>query len=170
MPNLLNPTPISELEQTPCFHRQDLGFWCPSLSRALRQESGATMVEIAVTLPIFSLLLFGLINFALVIFGFCNVTYASRFAARYASLHSSTSQVPATTTSVQSIVAPFIFQYPANTSSTTLFYVQQYAASNGNLIGNAAGVTVSITYTLVMPFFTFQGPALSSTSYGLIIQ
>ena len=147
----------------------------PSLLQSFRNDDGATLVEIAVTLPIFFLLVFGLINFALVMFGFCNISYASRAAARYACLHSATSSpdttvAQATTTAntattISTLVGRFIYAYPSNTYSSSLTY-----SGSGNQVGNTATVTVTITYNLSMPLFTYNGLTLKSTATGVIIQ
>jgi Flp pilus assembly protein TadG len=76
-------------------------------------ERGSELVELAVILPVFFLLLFGLFNFSIVLFGYSNATYATRAATRYAALHSSTSLVPSTTASIQSYATQFLFAAPA---------------------------------------------------------
>ncbi len=48
-----------------------------------KAERGTTMVEFALTLGIFSLILFGLIGMAVVFFGWLTVTSAARDGARY---------------------------------------------------------------------------------------
>lgn len=49
-----------------------------------RRQNGAVMVEMALTLPIFILLVFAIIELALVIFNFTRAVEATRAGARYA--------------------------------------------------------------------------------------
>ena len=49
-----------------------------------KREQGATMVEMALTLPLFLLLIFAIIEFALVIFSWTRAVDAPRAGARYA--------------------------------------------------------------------------------------
>ena len=49
-----------------------------------KREQGATMVEMALTLPLFLLLIFAIIEFALVIFTWTRAVDATRAGARYA--------------------------------------------------------------------------------------
>lgn len=52
------------------------------------------MVEMALVFPLFLVLLFGLVSFGIAIFYQQQVTNAAREAARYAAIHSATSQCP----------------------------------------------------------------------------
>jgi Flp pilus assembly protein TadG len=130
----------------------------------LGEESGASLVEVALVLPVVFLMTFGLINFALIAFGLGNLGYANRSALRYASIHSNTSLVPATSTSIANVVKPFIFPYPSNTYSTTVTY------SPGNAVGSQVRVLTIVTYTVILPGFILHGPVLTSQSSGIITQ
>jgi len=61
------------------------------LSRASR---GQTMVELAIVMPLFLMVLFGIIVLGLGIFYQQQVTNAAREAARYAAIHTATAQCP----------------------------------------------------------------------------
>jgi Flp pilus assembly protein TadG len=101
-----------------------------------RDEHGGTLIEMAIVLPTFFLMLFGYFNFAVILFEYCTANYASLVAVRYAALHSNTSLNPATTTSIQAVVA----QYLILPSSVTPHYTITY--SGGNVVGQSVGVTV----------------------------
>jgi Flp pilus assembly protein TadG len=133
--------------------------------RMLDEECGSSLIELALVLPIVFLMTFGLINFALVAFGINNIQYASRSAMRYACIHSSTSLQPATTQSVSGMIQPFLFQYPHNTTLTTVAY-----GTTGNVVGSTVGVTVTITYTIRLPGYTLNGPTLTAQASGVITQ
>jgi Flp pilus assembly protein TadG len=110
-------------------------------------ESGGTLLEMALVLPVFFLLLFGLFSFAMVFFGYSNTTYSSRAATRYASLHSPTSLKPCNTTCVTALVTSMLFAAPSGGVSVTTAY------GPGNTVGSTVSVFVKITYPLQIPFF-----------------
>lgn len=51
-------------------------------SRKIRKENGATLVEFAIILPVFILLIFGIIEFSLLLYNKGMITHASREGAR----------------------------------------------------------------------------------------
>ncbi len=61
-----------------------------------RETRGQTLVEFALVAPLFTLLLGGIIIFGIGVFYQQQLTNAAREAARYASIHSATSQCPTT--------------------------------------------------------------------------
>lgn len=125
-------------------------------------EEGQTLIEMAVALPVFCMMLFGIFGFAIVLFGWCNITYASRAAARYASLHSGTSLVPATTATVSAVVTPYLVAVAAGGSSTTVTYTP------GNTIGATVKVSVSAKYNVVMPFTSYNSFTMTSAAQRTI--
>jgi hypothetical protein len=65
------------------------------MSRRKRRGSGQALVEFAMVMPVFMLLLFGLLDFGRVVFAQNTVSQAAREASRYASLEPSTSKYAA---------------------------------------------------------------------------
>lgn len=63
-----------------------------------RANRGQTMVEMALVLPLFLLILFGIIILGIGVFYQQQVTNAAREAARYAAIHSATAQCPTAST------------------------------------------------------------------------
>jgi Flp pilus assembly protein TadG len=140
--------------------------WRNRSADRLRDDSGQSMVELGLVLPMFFAMAFGFINICMAMFGLCNLSFACQHAVRYACLHSSTSLSPASQSTIDTQVAPFIFKYPSNTHSDTLSY-----AGSGNVVGGTATVAVSITYSLmVLPFAKIPAVTLSSSASGTIIQ
>jgi Flp pilus assembly protein TadG len=133
--------------------------------RRLRDDSGQSMIELAVMLPLLFAVMFGFIQFCMVMLGLSNISFAARLADRYACLHSSTSLSPVSQTKVNTLVARFVIKYPSNTYSSQLTY-----GGSGNVVGGTATVKVSVTYTMVIPFKTIPNITLSSTASGTIIQ
>jgi Flp pilus assembly protein TadG len=95
------------------------------------------MVEMAVVLPAFFALLFGLFGFSVALFGTMNANYAVNTAVRYASIHSSTSLFPATTQSVQAMVTSNLYLPASVTPSVIVTHTHA-----GTLYLNFSGATV----------------------------
>ena len=133
-------------------------------STIYHEERGSLLVETALLLPVFLVFVFGIITFAAMMFSYGNLCFATRAAARYACIHSSTSYSPATTTAINSVISPFWFSYPSNTYTTNVTY-----GGSGNVVGGTATVSVAVTYDLSMPFYSASGMTLTSTSSGVII-
>jgi hypothetical protein len=136
-----------------------------TLERRLRDDSGQSLIELALVLPMFFALMIGFINVCMVTLGLCSISYACRRAGRYACLHSPASLLPVSQSTISAQVAPFVFNYPSNTYNATLTY-----SGTGNVVGGTAVVNVRITYTIVLPFVTIPAVTLSSTASGTIIQ
>lgn len=134
------------------------------MRRTLHQESGSGLLEFALVLPVFFLLVFGFIDFALVMANVCNATFATRSALRYTSLHSQTSYVPAKPDDVTNIVTPFLLPYPRSTSKTTLSY------SKGNTVGSLATIEVDLTYRLILPGLTMDAFTIRTQASGAVVQ
>ena len=114
------------------------------LTKQIRDDRGGAALEMALVLPVFFVLLFGLFSFAIILFGYGNATYASRAGARFASLHSTTSLSPCTTTSVQNFVMPFLWAAPSGG------VVVATAWNPGNTVGSTVNVSISIIYPIGM--------------------
>jgi Flp pilus assembly protein TadG len=109
------------------------------LMRDLSDQSGGTLLEMALVLPSFFLLLFGLFEFAIVLFGYCSATYVSGATARYAAVHSSTSLAPCTTASLTTLAAAQLWA-PSGTTTITPTWTPS------NTAGSTVNVTISIAY------------------------
>lgn len=148
------------MQQSPAnwFYRLRLFAFSP------RREQGSSLIETALILPVFFLMIFGFIDFSLVVFGMGNANFANRAALRYATLHSSTSYSATTQQDLSKIIAPYIFSFPANTWSV----VPRYPA--GNVVGAGVYMTVTITYNWKVLGYTYQGVSYSNTGMGSIQQ
>jgi hypothetical protein len=131
---------------------------------AMRGERGQTLVEVALALPATLLMIFGFIDFSLIIFGMGNANFASRSALRYATMHSSTSYAPTTQQQLNSIVGARIYSFPANTWSVTPYYY------SGNVIGSGVYITVTITYHFTVMGHTYNGITYTTTGCGSVQQ
>ena len=125
-------------------------------------EHGATSIEMAVVLPVFFLLLFGLFSLSIVFFGYGNAVFAARVGARYASLHSATSLSPCTPTVIQNLVTPYLWAAPAGgvTVSTTW--------NPTNTVGTTVSVSVRIVYPLGTSILSAGQVTVGSTAKRVI--
>lgn len=126
--------------------------------RCSTEESGQAIIEMALALPMLLLLLCGIYSLSIVLFGLCNVTLASRMAARYASVHSNISLVPATTASVSGVVTPYLLGARASATPVNVVY------SPNDSIGSTVQVQVTATYPVVMPFTRYSSFTIASTA------
>jgi hypothetical protein len=119
-------------------------------------QAGSTLIETALMLPLFFMLLFGVFKFAQISFGYNNASYAVHVAARYASLHSSTSVVPATSATVLKIITPYMYAIGANQAPPgcgNCFALGYSGTQNGNVIGNKVTVTIGMQYCIILPYY-----------------
>jgi Flp pilus assembly protein TadG len=130
-------------------------------TKLLKDDAGSDLVEIALVLPVFFILIFGIMNFAIVLFAYCNATFAARNAVRYAVVHSSTSLSPCTATTLQNIVNPYLWGAPSGGTVVTP------AWNASNTIGNVVSVTVQMTYKNPFPYISPL--VITVTSQGVIL-
>lgn len=136
----------------------------PSLPKSLTDERGGTLLEMAVVLPTFFLLLFGIFNFVIVLFGYSNATYAARAASRYASIHSTTSLVPCNIACISTYATQFLYAAPSGGVTITTTY------GSANTVGSTVKVFVRIAYTVVIPFSSVRNISVGSTAQRTIVQ
>ena len=142
-----------------------------------KREQGATMVEMALTLPLFLLLIFAIIEFALVIFTWTRAVDATRAGARYAIVNDPVTDVSSLDCSAVTNVS--VTCDSANCTGlmnqmNALYQDLQaanvtvrYGCSSTGFSGNpraVRGVTVSIVgqeYALVLPGVIGLDPTLT---------
>ncbi len=122
------------------------------------------MAEFAVVAATFLLLLFAIMGMGIVVYRYNTVSDAAREAARYAIVHSSTSQNPATTAQIQAVAvsyAPFLstaevsVSFPADATLPTQ---------------RDALVTITHNYTQTIPLMSAVPLTLTSSSQMLVSQ
>jgi Flp pilus assembly protein TadG len=123
------------------FHRR--------LLRAAPDQHGDGLIETAVVLPVFLMILFGIAQYAIVLLAYCNATYACRLASRYASMHSASSLAPDSISQLQGIVTARLFLNPAITPTVSVNYYTLSLSPVSYAVGNNVGyaVQVSVTWT-----------------------
>jgi len=131
--------------------------------RALRDQSGSTLLEMAVVLPPFFLLLFGLFEFSIVLLGYCSASFACREAARYASVRSSTSISPCTTASIQALVKTQIWAPSATVTVTPTW-------ASGNTIGDPVKISVSVAYPVGLAVISVSTVTVTASTQRTIMR
>jgi len=130
----------------------------------LNDRSGQALIEMAVVLPVFFLLLFGLFSFSIILFGYGNASFACRLGARYASLHSSTSLAPCSSSSITSLVTPYLWAGAQNQVTVATNW------SPGNTVGSTVSVSVTIVYPTGIPFSALTQVKVGSTAQRTIMR
>jgi Flp pilus assembly protein TadG len=134
----------------------------PRLRRLRRDEQGQSAIEMALAMPIFLMVVIGMVQVALVVQTYCNATYACRNAARYAALHSTVSLAPITASGVQTMVKGGLFLSGTITPTVTVQYSTGpfvlgstptfSTSSSNNVIGNLVLVKATWGQTITIPF------------------
>ena len=137
------------------------------ITRRLSSERGGTIVEMAIVLPVFLIMLVGIMQCSILLFNYCNAVYSVRAASRYASLHSGSSGNPATAAAVNSIVAGNLrLAGSGSTPAVMLLYGNSGGPDGGNYVGDLVGVgIVWANYPIVggnQPFY------IAAQSYRII--
>jgi Flp pilus assembly protein TadG len=132
--------------------------------RRIEKQKGSAMIEYALVLSIYFMLVYGFVQFCLILFGFNNATYASRIAVRYAVVHGSTATYTCTSTDISNIIAPLLWGAPSGGATITTTWAPN------NTPGSIVSIKVAIQYTPKLPFFPSKLFTVGTTAYGTILQ
>jgi Flp pilus assembly protein TadG len=135
--------------------------------RTIRDQNGQAVIETAVVLPLFFLCVVGIFEFGLTMFSYCSATYAAREAARYASMHSSSSLSPATVASVTAVVRANLWTDASSTPAVVVCWGGGCSNPANNLVGNLVGVGVVWWNP---PFLKENTKLFSAQAYRIVIQ
>ena len=127
-----------------------------------RDRLGSSLVEMALVMPTFMMFVLGILKFAQIGYGYNVANYSVQQAARYASLHSGSSLVPATQSSIENMVMPFMgnlgaTQSPANCAADNCFAATY---SGTNVIGGSVTVAVGLEYCITLPYWKGNGDCI----------
>jgi Flp pilus assembly protein TadG len=138
------------------------------LLRAAPEQNGSGLVETAVSLPLYFLIVFGVAQYGIVLLTYCNATYACRLASRYASMHSSTSLAPDTVSQIQGLVTSRLFIGSAITPTVNVNYYTMTLSPGSNVVGNVVQVSVSWSQTVQVPFMNSSTFSIGTQNYKVI--
>ena len=137
------------------------------LASILHREGGYAVIEMAIIMPAFVLLLFGMFEFSVGLTGYLGSSYAARTTARFGGLHSLTSVDPAAITDLQTMVKAGPFVPPGSSTTVTISYVSFQGTSSGNYVGNVISVQIGYPLTISVPGFV-RTINIGSTAYRMI--
>ncbi len=136
-------------------------------------QDGATLVEFALGLILFLMMLFGICGFGHALYAYHFVSEVAREATRWAAVHGSTCAGdasctgPATSADIQNYVTTMT---PAGIDPSKLTVTASWPATTGPCVAtsNAPGcpveVQVSYNYSFIFPLISVKPVKLSSTS------
>lgn len=138
-------------------------------------EQGQGLVELALVLPVFLLLLVSIFDLGHVVWSNGALSNAAREGARYAIVHGVNSGSPATRQQVKDVAINWAASAGANVSVTVCYWSVSQCSGDVDE-ANATedrGMKVSVRVTANVPlaapaFFGFTGFSLSSTSTMLV--
>lgn len=129
-----------------------------------RRQRGSGLVETALCLTVFLMILFGTIDFGRSMFAYNYVSYAAREGARYAIVRGQSSGRAASTTDVSTYVkSEAIGLSPADITVSTTW-------NPDNRPGSTVQVRVQYSFQPIVPYMPSGTWALASTSKMLISQ
>ncbi len=129
-------------------------------------SSGQAMVEFAMVVTVYLLLLFGIMMMTLSVYYYNTVCSAAREAVRYAIVHSPSSASPATTAQIQQIA----INNAVNLVSSQLTVTVSWPADANLPSQKDAEVNVSYQYQLHVPFMSALTMTVASTAQMLVSQ
>ncbi len=130
-------------------------------------EGGTYALEMALMMPLYLMLIFGFTSVALLLFVYCEASYASRAAVRFASVRSATNGVytPCSAADISNLVTALM---PGLSGGTLSF--PSYGCTGSNAAGSLITVTVQVRYPVGLPYIAASGITLSSTARGYIVR
>jgi Flp pilus assembly protein TadG len=135
--------------------------WMRSGSR-----SGQTMIEFMLSAALLLLLVFGIMEMALVVFTYNSISNAAREASRYAIAAGPNSPAPASTSQIQAFAMKCAPSLKLSASDVNVSWI-----TDPNLSSRQdAKITVSHTYPVSVPFLPKVNLKLSSTSQMMASQ
>ena len=141
------------------------GYW-------LRNEHGAAMVEMALSIPILMTITFGMIETSLMFYTHAAISELAREGSRYAMMHGpncltapSATSCTVSATGVQTYISGIAMP---NLGGGTMTPTVNFP--NGQVDGKTVVVTVTYTFPYKIPFVTHSNLSMQSVSTETIIQ
>ncbi|WP_263375891.1 TadE/TadG family type IV pilus assembly protein [Granulicella aggregans] len=137
-------------------------------ARVAHENQGSMVIETALVLPVFFMLLIGIFELSMLLVSICSATYAANVGARYASLNSSTSLSPASQVQIQNVVKANLY-LPGTTQPPTILVLYGDGSSTGNYVGDLVGIGVIVfSYSYTIPFYGTRTGLLDVQAYRFI--
>jgi Flp pilus assembly protein TadG len=126
-------------------------------------QKGTVLVEAAISLLTFLLLLFGIIEGGIAVWTYNTIAFAARQGTRYAAVRGANNPSPATTSTVQTYVQSQAIGLDTSKMTVTTTWTPN------NTPGNYVKVVVNYQYSPVTAFFITGSLTLSSTSKTVVL-
>ena len=139
------------------------------ISRFASSSSGTAMVEFAMGATIFFMLMFTIIELAMVVYSYNTISHAARECVRYAIVHSPTGPDPATTTQIKGITVGYA-DLPAPNQLVPGDVTVTWPADPNLPSSDDAQCTVALNYSLRIPFLPSKTLPLTATARMLVSQ
>jgi hypothetical protein len=110
----------------------------------------------------------GMLVFGMALISYISATFASRVGARYASLHSLSSDTPCTSAAITAIVQAQLYLPNASAPTIMVFYGNRADGVNGNYVGDLVGIVVIWSQTIQIPFYGSKTFYISNQAYRFI--
>ena len=137
-----------------------------SRNRLRASCAGQAAPEFAMIATVLFLLTFAIMTLGSAVFSYNTMSNAAREAVRYASVHSSSSAVPATDSQIKQVAKDYAQGLNLSDSDVTVSWL----ADPNKGMRSDAQVQISYTYNLKIPFMSAVALNLSSTSRMLVSQ
>lgn len=129
------------------------------------RRRGGALLEGALCINVFLLIVFGAIEFSRVVYAYNVVAYAARDASRYASVRGSSSPSPATAAAISAFVSSQAVMLPSGSLTVTTTW------SPSNAPGSKVTVRVSCAMNRLLATYILPAmPTIASTSTMTILQ
>ena len=136
----------------------------------LAKRSRATgVVEFAMGATIFLMLMFTIIEMAMVVYSYNTISHAARECVRYAIVHSPTGPNPATTAQIKNVAVSYA-DLPAPNQLTASEVTVTWPADPNLPSSDDAQCTIALNYSLRIPFLPSRTLPLTATARMLVSQ
>jgi len=127
------------------------------------------MVEFAMAATVFLLLMFAIIELAMVVYSYNTISHAARECVRYAIVHSPTGPDPSSTSQIQKVTVLYA-DLPAPNQLLPGDVSVTFPADPNLPSEQDAQCTVSLNYSLRIPFLPSKTLPLTATARMLVSQ
>ena len=132
-------------------------------------QTGQGTVEFALSATILLMLMFAIIEMAMVVYSYNTVSHAARECVRYAIVHSPTGPNPATTTQIKNVAVSYA-DLPAPNQLTANDVAVSWPADPNLPSQDDARCSISLNYSLRIPFFPSKTLPLTASARMLVAQ
>lgn len=138
------------------------------MSRWLDRESGQALVEFALAITVFMLLLMGIVDLGRLVYQFNGVSEAARALARETSVHPGSTLGGSAETAA--VLGTHALLFPIGATSFSCVDISGATIAGACDAGNWVRVTVSSPFTPVTPLATILGPVVLTSAASAKIE